>query len=135
MNEYLTVIKNYTNFSGRARRKEYWMFVLINALIMFVLYLPAILSMGALMESGGYMTEMPIGITISMILIGIYGLFILLPAIAVLIRRLHDTEKSGWWILITLVPFVGGLVLFVFMVLPGTVGENKFGPDPKEGEA
>ena len=65
----------------------------------------------------------------------LFYLAILIPSIAVAIRRLHDTNRSGWWLLIALIPFIGALVLLVFYVLPGTVGPNKFGEDPKGVEA
>lgn len=72
---------------------------------------------------------------VSWVLLGLYtlwGLFVFIPGLAVLIRRLHDTDRSGWWIFINLVPLVGPIVLFVFLVLDGTRGPNRFGPDPKQ---
>lgn len=110
MNWYLAVLKKYVDFSGRARRKEYWFFFLFNFIIAIVLgIIDAMLGLGFL----GF----------------IYMLAVLLPALAVTIRRLHDTDRSGWWILIALVPVIG-IVLLVFMVLPGTSGDNQYGPDP-----
>ncbi len=111
MNWYLAALKKYVDFSGRARRKEYWFFFLFNIIIMIVLTaIDAMLGLGFL------------GL--------IYALAVILPAISVTIRRLHDTDRVGWWILIGLVPVVGGIILLVFMVLPGTSGDNQFGPDP-----
>lgn len=118
MDWYLGVLKKYAQFTGRARRKEYWMFVLFNFLISLVLGL-----IDGLLGLGG---ESGIGL-----LGGLYTLAILVPAIAVSVRRLHDTGRSGWWLLIALVPLVGGLVLLVFMVLPGQTGPNAHGEDPK----
>ncbi|EKY5004531.1 MULTISPECIES: DUF805 domain-containing protein [Citrobacter] len=117
MNWYLSVIKNYTGFSGRARRKEYWMFVLINMIICAVLnVIQAVIGM-----------ETPY---ISII----YSLGILLPSIAVAIRRLHDTERSGWWLLLSLIPIIGTIVIIVFLCQNGTAGANRFGADPKQNE-
>ena len=114
MNWYLAVLKNYVGFSGRARRKEYWMFALFNAIILVVL---AILA--AITKSFFFW-----------ILYGIYGLAVLIPSIAVAWRRMQDTGRHGLWILLGLIPFVGGIILLIFMVLPGTQGPNEFGPDP-----
>jgi len=120
MNWYLYVLKNYATFSGRARRKEYWMFFLISALISIVLTLLDILL-------GTYSVEYEAGL-----FSGLYSLLILIPSIAVVVRRLHDTDRSGWWILISLIPLIGVIVLFVFMCLDSQPGTNRFGVNPKE---
>jgi uncharacterized membrane protein YhaH (DUF805 family) len=117
-------LKKYAEFTGRARRKEYWMFVLL----VFAIYIVAaiidgILGMGG-MIAGAYGPLMTIA-----------ALALLIPSIAVGIRRLHDTNRSGWWVLIALVPIVGSIILLVFFVLEGTRGPNQYGPDPLEGEA
>ncbi|HEK2896279.1 DUF805 domain-containing protein [Proteus terrae] len=126
MNWYLEVIKNnYANFSGRARRKEYWMFTLVNTIIITVLY--AILISSVDMYTG----EMSSLGSIAGIIIGIYSLAIIVPSLAVTIRRFHDQDKSGWMFLLAFIPAVGGLIVFVFMCLEGTKGDNRFGPDPK----
>ena len=114
MSWYIGVIKNYVGFSGRARRKEYWMFVLMNLIISFVLGI----------ISGLFLNGTPV-------LGAIYGLFIFLPALAVAIRRLHDIGKSGWWYLIVLIPVVGAIWLIVLFATEGNAGENQYGPDPK----
>lgn len=116
MNYYLECWKKYVAFAGRARRKEYWMFVLFNFLAQLVLNILD----GVLGTSG--------------ILSLVYNLAVLLPSLAVCSRRLHDTDRSAWWMLIALVPFVGGIVLLVFMCLDGTPGENRFGANPKGSE-
>ena len=116
-------LKKYADFTGRSRRKEYWSFFLLCLASAVVLSLvDGILGMGGMIG-------------------GVYGplttlflLALLVPSIAVGIRRLHDTDRSGWWILIALVPFVGGLILLVFYVLEGTRGPNQYGPDPKGAE-
>lgn len=120
MNWYLHVLKNYATFSGRARRKEYWMFFLISALISIVLTLLDILL-------GTYSMEYEAGL-----FSGLYSLLILVPSIAVVVRRLHDTDRSGWWILISLIPLIGVIVLFVFICLDSQPGTNRFGANPKE---
>lgn len=126
MNWYLEVIKNnYANFSGRARRKEYWMFTLVNTIIITVLYAIVISSID--MNTG----EMSGLGSIVGIILGIYSLAIIVPSLAVTIRRFHDQDKSGWMFLLAFIPAVGGLIVFVFMCLEGTKGDNRFGPDPK----
>ena len=119
MNWYLDAWKNYINFQGRARRKAYWMFVLFNIIALVTLSLIE----GALGLSGqnGYG-----------ILTGLYSLAIILPLIALAVRRLHDTGRSGWWILIGLVPLIGPIVLIVFYVTDSQPGTNQYGPNPKE---
>ncbi|EMH1103783.1 DUF805 domain-containing protein [Proteus mirabilis] len=126
MNWYLEVIKNnYANFSGRARRKEYWMFIVVNTIILAVLY-------GIMFSSiDSYTGEMSGTGFSALIIIGIYSLATIIPNIAVTVRRFHDQDRSGWMVLLSFIPFVGGLILFIFMCLDGTRGENRFGLDPK----
>ena len=114
MNWYIEVLKKYAEFNGRARRTEYWMFALINGIIYFLLNLVEVMLGGP-----GF-----VGM--------IYGLAILISGLAVTVRRLHDTGRSGWWLLIAFVPIVGSIVLLVFMVQDSTPGPNNFGPSPKE---
>lgn len=117
MHWYLDVLKKYAVFSGRARRQEYWMFVLFNAIIVGVLEIIAVAAGRA-------------GIAI-FVLLWLYALAVFVPSLAVIWRRLHDTGRSGVWILIDFVPFVGWIILLVFMVTEGTRGPNAYGPDPK----
>ena len=124
MNYYADVIKKYAQFSGRARRKEYWMFVLINAIISCVI--SCIDNLAGFTISTG---TSQIGI-----LSLIYALFVLVPSLAVSVRRMHDIDKSGWTILLGLIPIVGTIILIVYACKAGTVGENKYGADPKAGE-
>ncbi|HDT0722065.1 TPA: DUF805 domain-containing protein [Proteus mirabilis] len=126
MNWYLEVIKNnYANFSGRARRKEYWMFIVVNTIILAILY-------GIMFSSiDSYTGEMSGTGFVALIIIGIYSLATIIPNIAVTVRRFHDQDRSGWMILLSFIPFAGGLILFIFMCLEGTRGENRFGLDPK----
>jgi uncharacterized membrane protein YhaH (DUF805 family) len=118
MHWYLQVLKKYQVFKERARRKEYWMFVLFNIIISLILRLVEDL-IGIYPKEG-------IGV-----LEGLYGLVVLIPGIAVSVRRLHDTGRSGWWLLIGIVPIIGVIVLFVFMVQDSQPGENQYGPNPK----
>ena len=118
MNHYLTVLKKYAVFSGRATRSEFWFFVLFNIIISFVLgFIDGMI--------GGPGTKESIGILGS-----IYSLAVLLPSIGVTVRRLHDTNRSGWWILIGLLPIIGGIVLIIFAAMDSTA-DNKYGPNPK----
>lgn len=112
-------LKKYADFTGRSRRKEYWMFFLLVLVVAIVVGLvEGILGLSGMIGPYGPISTL-------------FLLAILVPSIAVGIRRLHDTDRSGWWILIGLVPFVGGLILLVFYCLEGTRGPNQFGPDPK----
>lgn len=123
MNWYLAVLKKYAVFEGRARRKEYWFFALFNILIS--------LGLGMIdAATGTFSAEGGVGL-----LGGLYALAVLVPAIAVSVRRLHDTDRSGWWVLIVLIPLIGPIVLLVFMALDGTPGDNRFGADPKREAA
>lgn len=119
MKWYLKVLKEYTNFEGRARRTEYWMFALFNFLIFIPLY-----AIDVFLFSKGILP-------IPMALSAIYFLAVLLPSISVLVRRLHDVDKSGWWYFISFVPLVGSFILLFFLVQDGTVGDNQFGSNPK----
>ncbi|WP_417590996.1 DUF805 domain-containing protein [Parasphingorhabdus sp.] len=138
----LMPLRRYADFNGRSRRKEYWMFALLNTIIYVVLYSIMLVFMGpsiteAAMQaqvgmepvepSAGMMASVGI---VGMILI-VYALAVFIPSLAVTVRRFHDQDKSGWFVLLGLVPFVGGLILLVFMCLEGTRGDNRYGPDPK----
>ncbi len=122
MNWYLKVLKQYADFNGRARRKEYWMFVLFNILI----------SMGLMLFVGiGAASESTTMVVIFYSLYALYSLAVLLPTIAVTVRRLHDINKSGAYFFIVFIPLIGGIWLLVLMATEGTQGENQYGPDPK----
>ena len=126
MRYYTDVLKKYVVFGGRAARKEYWMFFLFNFIILFVLAIIDGIA-GTNFETSG-----SAGAASGGVLQGLYQLAVFLPSLAVTFRRLHDTDKSGWWVLIALVPFVGWIVLLVFMILDSDPGANKYGPNPKE---
>ncbi|WP_429186318.1 DUF805 domain-containing protein [Aeromonas veronii] len=114
MNWYISVLKQYAVFSGRARRTEYWMFVLCNVIVMLLL--------GMVDKLIGGDNEL---------ISSFYSLAVLLPSLAVAARRLHDTDRSAWWLLLGLIPIIGTLVLIYFMVCNGQQGPNRFGDDPK----
>lgn len=116
-------LKKYAQFEGRSRRKEYWSFFLL----MLGVYIVAGMIDGILGLAG-----MVLGLYGPLSLVAAVALFV--PSLAVGVRRLHDTGRSGWWLLIGLIPLVGGLVLLYFMVIEGTPGPNEYGPDPKGGE-
>lgn len=114
MEYWLACWNKYATFSGRARRKEYWMFVLFNFLF----------------AAGIQIVEMALGTTGA--LSALYSLAVFLPGLAVCVRRLHDIGKSGWWCLIALVPIVGAIVLIVFACTDSQPGDNAYGPNPKD---
>jgi uncharacterized membrane protein YhaH (DUF805 family) len=113
----LAPLKKYAVFSGRARRKEFWPYMLVNYVILLALMIP--------FQAGGGQ-NMVLGLVFF-----VYALAILVPTIAVFVRRLHDLDKSGWWYLINFVPFVGGIILLIICIPEGTQGANQYGPDPK----
>ena len=123
MNWYLKVLKQYVDFSGRARRKEYWMFTLFNVVILIPLYL--IVVAGAALGSNGL-------VAIGAILYIGYAFAIIIPSLAVCVRRLHDIGKSGWYYLIGFIPLVGAIILIVWFCTDSQTGENEWGSNPKE---
>ena len=112
MNWYLEVLKKYVEFTGRARRTEFWMFALINLIVSLVL-------------------AFLLGRVLGGVIPALYSLAVFLPSLGVAVRRLHDTGRTGWWLLIGLVPVIGFIVLLVFMVLDSDAGENQYGASPK----
>jgi len=119
MKWYLKVLTNYADFSGRARRQEYWMFVLFNIIFTFVaIALDNLLGIAFLEFYGAIYL--------------IYMLAMIIPSLAVMVRRLHDVGKSGWWILISFIPIVGSIWLLVLFFTDSVPGENEWGPNPKE---
>ncbi|MEP3890991.1 MAG: DUF805 domain-containing protein [Hellea sp.] len=117
--------RRYTDFEGRSSRAEYWWVQLFYIIAFIVLAIPIGLSSGSSGEPN----------VLAMLPIGIFVLAGILPMIAVQIRRFHDQDKSGWMLLLTLIPYVGGLIVMVFMLLKGTSGPNRFGSDPLGNDA
>ncbi|MGY8886456.1 MAG: DUF805 domain-containing protein [Flavobacteriales bacterium] len=120
MNWYLKVLQQYADFNGRARRKEYWMFVLFNlSFSTIALYLDNFLEIT--IDDYAYGP-----------LYGLYVLVLLIPGLAVLVRRLHDIGKSGWMLLVAFIPFIGPFWVLILLVTEGNAGENQYGQDPIE---
>jgi|WetSurMetagenome_2_1015567.scaffolds.fasta_scaffold00373_25 uncharacterized membrane protein YhaH (DUF805 family) len=119
MNWYLKVLRQFADFSGRARRKEYWMFALFNMIFIIV----------------AMILDNVLGLTVGGLPYGLfyflYALVIIIPGLAVSVRRLHDIGKSGWMILISLIPIVGGIWLLVLMLTDSNPGDNEYGVNPK----
>jgi uncharacterized membrane protein YhaH (DUF805 family) len=109
-----TCFGKYVGFEGRAARPEYWWWVLFVMVVSVILQVVGAIVLGAESGAGG-------------VLSGLFSLAVLLPGLAVGVRRLHDTDRSGWWLLIALIPLIGFLVLLYFLVQPGTAGPNRFG--------
>jgi uncharacterized membrane protein YhaH (DUF805 family) len=109
-----TCFSKYVDFHGRARRSEYWWWVVFIIVVVLILRIAGGIIMGWDSGAGGLLS-------------GLFYLATLLPGLAVSVRRLHDTDRSGWWLLLGFIPIVGGLVLLYFMVQPGTLGPNRFG--------
>ena len=115
MNWYIKVLKNYATFSGRARRKEYWMFALIQSIVWVIMY-------GLMLTSDSSLIA---GICI------LFALATIVPSLAVVVRRLHDIERSGWFYFISFIPVVGPIIVLVWLCKEGTTGANRYGADPK----
>jgi len=122
MKYYLHVLQNYANFSGRARRKEFWMFTLINFLITMGAF-ALDMALNSDPASGGFG-----------IVQGLYTLIVLVPTLAVAVRRLHDVGKSGWFYFIVLIPLIGAIWLLVLFCSDSEYGPNKYGENPKQIE-
>ena len=126
-------LKRYADFSGRSRRKEFWMFTLLLIIINLM-----VTSAFALVGGSASLLSDTAGLVVfaggGFIYLVIFCALFLIPGLAVTVRRLHDQDKSGWFILIGVIPYIGGLILLGMMCLPGTTGPNRYGPDPKADE-
>lgn len=118
MDWYVKVLQQYADFSGRARRREYWMFYLVSTVISFMLLVIDFGLLGAADSGFPFLSFL-------------YGLLMIIPTFSVGVRRLHDTNRSGWWFLITLLPILGGFIFLIFLVQDGTPRANRWGPSPK----
>lgn len=123
MSWFIAALKKYAVFGGRSRRKEYWYFVLFSSIVTLTLVMIDTIT-------GTFDSAVGLGL-----LSGIFSLAILISSIAVSIRRLHDIDRTGWWILLSFIPFFGTIVLLVFAALDGTPGNNRSGPNPKTAVA
>lgn len=125
MDWMLMPYRRYADFSGRSQRKEYWMFLLLFLIVYAVTF--------TIMLAGGLGGSEPgplFWLGGALLFIFVIGSFI--PSIAVQVRRFHDQDKSGWFVLLNFIPYIGGIIVLVFMCLEGTRGPNRFGPDPKD---
>ncbi|MDH4042411.1 MAG: DUF805 domain-containing protein [Gammaproteobacteria bacterium] len=116
-----TVLGKYATFTGRAARPEYWWWILATVILLTIL---GLIDGTVLAPMMGYASFDPVAPDP---LSGIASLLLLLPNMAVAVRRLHDTDRSGWWLLLSLIPIIGSLVLLYFLVQRGTEGSNRFG--------
>ena len=115
----MTALRKFADFGGRARRKEYWFFVLFYA----IFYIAAVVADIAI---GSFDRELTIGF-----LSGLYSLAMIVPYLAAAVRRLHDTDRRGWWLLLVFIPILGAIFLLCLLAIDGQPGEKRFGPDPK----
>ena len=122
MQDYLSVLRKYGRFSGRSRRREFWMFTLVTLVTAFALGLLDVLLFRDAVFSDG-----------TGVLFNLYWLATLIPGLALTVRRLHDTGRSGWYLLFSLVPLAGAVLLLIYTTNDSTVGTNKWGLNPKEG--
>ncbi|RED24774.1 uncharacterized membrane protein YhaH (DUF805 family) [Flavobacterium cutihirudinis] len=118
------VFENYANFNGRARRSEYWFFTLMQCII-----LVSFIVLGAII--GSFFDSALGGLLVGYFAFAVYSFATLLPTLAVVVRRLHDVGKSGWFYFIAFIPFIGGIWLLVLMCTEGDFGPNDYGTDPK----
>jgi uncharacterized membrane protein YhaH (DUF805 family) len=116
MHYYTDAFKKYAQFSGRSTRTEYWMFVLCNLIVSIVI---------------GILAPLIFSEAIANIIGYVYLLAVIIPSLAILARRLHDIDRSGWWILLGIIPLIGAVVLIIFAILDSTPGANSYGPNPK----
>ena len=125
MNYYLKVLQQYADFNGRARRKEYWIYNIINSIIGGILFFLDYMLGTTIVKVAGA------GISLGILYL-VYALLVFIPGLAVAVRRLHDVGKSGWMLLIALIPLIGPIWLLVLYLTNSNPGENKYGPNPKE---
>lgn len=127
MDLMLQPLRKYADFTGRARRSEYWLFALFVALVQMT---TGILSWFVGGDLGDDAFATPASAVIALLYFG-FCLYVFIPSLAVSFRRLHDSGRTAWWLLLFLIPILGHLVLLIFMILDGTPGANRFGDDPK----
>ncbi len=119
--------RRYADFSGRSTRREYFMFALLSIIVVFGAIF--VMAAGGGLTDGGNAAPGAL-FWVGVAVVAIWGLASFIPSIAVQVRRFHDQDRSGWMILLGFIPYVGGLIVFIFMCLEGTRGPNRYGPDP-----
>lgn len=124
--EYMWMpLKRYADFSGRSRRQEYWLFFLG----IMIAFIALTIITGMTVGFEGADGDLP---SLTLMVIGVMAMAIFIPSLAVQVRRFHDQNRSGWFVLLGFIPYIGSLIVLVFMLLPGTPGDNRFGPDPRD---
>ena len=131
----LMPFRRYADFAGRSRRREYWMFVLFNYALAAVYGAVLGIVMLALYFADASETMMMSICYVLLVPYFLYSCYAMIPGLAVTVRRLHDLDKSGWYLLIGLIPLVGAILLLVWYCTEGTRGPNRFGPDPLADDA
>ena len=140
-----TVLSKYAVFSGRARRSEHWWYALAYTIVSTVLnavlvvpgytaYITATMEWSVAGDPSTPLPTMPGSLMVGYAVTSIFALALLLPSLGVMVRRLHDTDRSGFWVFLALVPFVGAIILIVWEATAGTPGPNQYGPDPKAAQ-
>jgi len=128
----LLPLRRYADFTGRSTRQEYWMYVLFCALLYMLAFILLIAFAAASVQGGKPgRDEMPTGVLIGILLMVVLYLGLFIPTLAVQARRFHDQELSGWLVLLGFIPYLGWLIMLIFMCIDGTQGPNRYGPDPK----
>lgn len=129
---YKSMFKKYAQFNGRSRRSEYWFAGLANFIVIMIFYLIMFIPMMVDITNYGEPSGATAGVMgIGGLLIFVYAIAVLVPSLALSVRRLHDTGRSGWFLLLNLIPYIGGIIIFVFTVLDSQPGPNQYGPNPK----
>lgn len=133
MKEYIQAFKQYAQFSGRSRRKDFWIFILIHTIIITVLNSVLIVTAMSNLSTAnsGSWSDVTFSYMIPLIVLIGYVLAVIIPLLAVLVRRLHDTNRSGWNYFFVLIPVVGAIILLVFLASDSTPGDNQYGANPK----
>ena len=131
--EYMVMpLRRYADFSGRSQRKEYWLFLLFSSLLYLAAVVLLLVIAGASdLPVAGKSEEVPAAMLAGLGVILLLYLILFIPTLAVQARRFHDQDLSGWLVLLGFIPYLGWLIIFIFMCIDGTAGANRFGPDPK----
>lgn len=128
---YCSMFKKYAQFNGRSRRSEYWYATLANAIIVFLIYFIMTPSIMEIIKTGTVSDSEALALGGASIIMTLYLMATIVPGIALGVRRLHDTGRSGWYMLLVLIPYIGSIILVVFMAQDGQHCVNQYGTDPK----